>query len=340
MRRISLAAIAALSILIAFSACSKTDDLSTPEKVYVSILFTPEGFCNIGYNDITLKAIEALSHKYGYEYSFCVPKTIQDGMDYYEAWRQSELEENERCLFVFASKVYEEHLAAASHSSEDSCKDILIFEVEKELPYAYTFAMSYYGAAYMIGKYFLSSICIDFNVIAANPYISGLNYVVDGFTAATEELSSGNVKVTYLDDAPDGGLNDDDLAFTACKVLEYDSGNKNLYIPYAGVSNLGVYRFSQSNFRIAIGVDGTDPNLYSYILLSMNKRMDLALDDFLNLWIKGEEPPRHRLYTLSSGRVVVDRANILSDISELLDSIQDEAMIKEEEYFSKRAGNE
>ena len=340
MRRILLATINIILIAITFSACSKTEDLSAPEKVFISVVFTPEGFCNIGYNDITLKAVEALSHKYGYEYSFCVPKTIQDGMDYYEAWRQSELEENERCLFVFASKVYEEHLAAASHPSEDSRKDILIFEVEKELPYAYTFAMSYYGAAYMIGKYFLSSISIDFNVIAANPYLSGLNYVIDGFTAATEELSSGNVKVTYLDDSPGGGLDDDDLAFTACKLIEYDSGNKNLYIPYAGVSNLGVYRFSQSNLRPAIGIDGTDPNIYSYILLSMNKRMDLALDDFLNLWIKGEDPPRHRFYTLSSGRVVVDRANYLSVISELLDSIQDEAMSHEDEYFSKLAGNE
>lgn len=340
MRRILLATINIILIAITFSACSKTEDLSAPEKVFISVVFTPEGFCNIGYNDITLKAVETLSHKYGYEYSFCVPKTLEDGMEYYEAWRQAKLEENERCLFIFASNVYVEYLAAATHPSADSNKDILIFEVEHELPYAYTFSMSYYGAAYMVGKYFLSSVDVDINIIAANPYLNGLNYVIDGFTAATEELSKGSVYVSYLDDSPGGGLDDDDLAFTACKLIEYTSDNDAIYIPYAGVSSLGVYRFSQSNLRPAIGIDGTDPNIYSYILLSMNKRMDLALDDFLNLWIKGEEPPRHRFYMLSSGRVVVDRASYLTIISKQLDNIQEEAMINEEEYFSKLAGNE
>jgi hypothetical protein len=315
--------------------------LSTPEKVYVSVVFTPEGFCNMGYNDITLKAIEVLSQKYGYDYSFSVPETISDGMAYYDAWCNADIDENTRCLFIFASGVYEDLLSSASHPSPDSRKDVLIFEVEKELPYAYTFAMSYYGASYMIGSYYLSRYPIDFHVIAANLSLGGFNYVIDGFTDATIDSSSGSVNLSYLSEDPDGGLDEDDLAFLAC-YLAYmaNSENNNIFIPYAGLSNLGVYRFSESNHQVVVGVDCIDPNLFSQTLLCMNKRMDLALDDFFKLWIKGEKPSRQTLYTLESGRVEVARAKVLDPYSKELDKQLEEAIAKEKEYFSRREVNE
>ena len=107
----------------------------------------------------------------------------------------------------------------------------------------------------------------------------------------------------------------------------------NIFIPYAGLSNLGVYRFSQYNHQIAVGVDCIDPNSFSHIHLSMNKKMDLALDDFLQLWIKGDEIPRHTFYTLESGRVTVDRHSILDADSEILDQLFEQAIAKEKEYY-------
>ena len=340
MHKVFFETIKILLILTIFSACSKNEDLSAPEKVYISVVFTPEGFCNMGYNDITLKAIETCSHKYDYEYSFCVPETIEDGMAYYEAWCDAEIEDNTRCLFIFSSKIYEKHLAEASHPSADSGKEILIFEVEKELPYAYTFALSYYGAAYMIGLACNNDYPVNFQIIAGNPYLSGLNYVIDGFSAAVEDMSKGSVKISYLDESPDGGLDDDDSAFSLCKMIDYlETDAYNLFIPYAGLSNLGVYRFSQSNYHAVVGVDCIDPDLYSYAFLCMNKRIDLALDDFLNSWISGGSPQKCSFYTLESGKVVVDKASMLDGL-EMFDKLYEDAIIKEKEYFSKRAVNE
>ena len=341
MHRGLVATIKILLILITFSACSKTENLSTPEKVYVSVVFTPEGFCNMGYNDISLKAIESLSNKYGFDYSFSVPETLEDGLDYYNAWCNAEIDENTRCLFIFTSGVYESYLADAPRPSADSRKDVLIFEVEKGLPYAYTFSMSYYGAAYMIGSYYLSRFPIDFQIVAANPHLSGLNYVVDGFTAATEDLSLGTVNLSYISEQPGGGLDDDDLAFATCKLAHYfNSENNNIFIPYAGLSDLGVYRFAESNHQVAVGIDCIDPDSFTQTLLCMNKRLDLALDDFLSLWTKGETPPRYRFYTLESGKVVVDRSFALSPYSKQLDEQLEQAIAKENEYFSRREVNE
>ena len=226
----------------------------------------------MGYNDITLKAVETYSHKYGYEYSFCVPESIEEGMDYYKNWCEATLNDDiARSLFVFASSLYDEPLAKAPHPAADSRKDILIFELEKELPYAYTFGMTYYGASYMIGCYYLKQLPVDFQIIAANPYLGGLDDVVNAFTAATEDISRGTVNFSYIDESPSGGLDDPDGIYSACMVTYYMNQDKaNIFIPYAGLSNLGVYRFSQYNHQIAVGVDCIDPNSFSHIHLSMN----------------------------------------------------------------------
>ena len=338
MHKVLSLALRLILTLTFFSACSNPDDLGAPDKIYINVLFTPESFCQIGYNDITLKAIETYSHKYGYEYSFCVPESMEEGMEYYRDWCEShENDERSRSLFVFASSLYEESLSKAPHPKADTRKDILIFEVEKELPYAYTFDMTYYGASYMIGCYYLKLFSADFQIIAANPYLEGLNEVVTAFTAATEDVSKGTVNLRYINESPNGGLDDDDGAFLVSKAAYYLNQDKsNVFIPYAGLSNLGVYRFSQSNHQLTVGVDCIEPNSFSHTYLCMNKKIDLALDDFLQLWVKGREIPRHTFYTLESGKVVVDRATILDSDSEIFDQLFEQAIAKEKEYFKNR----
>ena len=343
MRKALFATIHIILTITIFSACSNNEDLSAPHKVYnIHVLFTPEGFCNMGYNDNTLKAIETLSSKHGYRYSFCVPETIEDGMEYYMNWYNEEPDDNvERTLFIFASNIYEAPLANAPHPTKNSHKDILLFEVEKEVPYAYTFDMSYYGASYMIGYYYLKQMDVCFQVIAANQYIEGLEEIYGGFTTATKDMSCGSVELNYISDTPDGGLDNDNLAFAECRMVFYENMDKNnIFVPYASFSNLGVYRFSQSNYQIAVGVDCINPNLYSYTYLCMNKKIDLALDDFLEPWINGDEIPRHILYTLESGKVVVDRAATLDSESELLDEIKKMAIAREKEYYQKEVEDE
>ena len=334
------ATIKIILLILAFSACSKKENLSTPQKVYISVVFTPEGFSNIGYNDATLKAIETLSQKYGYSYSFSVPESIEDGMAFYNAWYNAEIDDNNRHLFIFASGIYEKYLADAPHPSPDSGKDILIFEVEKELPYAYTFSMSYYGAAYMVASYYLSRYDVDFQVIAANKYLSGLDYLTDGIRDATDDRSLGSVNLTYISDSPDDGLDDSETAFVLCKHSYMEDPDHNIYIPYAGLSNLGVYRFSESNHQVVVGIDCISPDMFTYTLLCMNKMTDLALDDFIQLWINGKTPPKYTFYDLESGRVVVDNASVLEPYKKQLDEIYRQAVAKEKEYFSKRVVNE
>ena len=336
MRRILHAALKILIILV-FAACSK-DDRSTPEKIDVYVLFSPEGFCNSGYNDITLKSIEKSSQKYGFEYSFYVPETIEMGMEFYNSWLNGYPSGDGRTLFIFASAMYEEHLAQAQHPEPGTGKDILLFETESSLPYAYTFAMSYYGASYFIASYHLGLEWCDFKILAANPYTNGLGYMTDGIISAIEDNPSGDVECYYLGEQPHEGFDEQEEAFITCKFLSVnDTLQNNLYIPYAGLSNMGVYRFSETNTRTAIGMDSIDPNFYTSIHMSMNKRIDLAIDDFLVLWIKGEEVPRNRFYTLESGRVEVMKRTFLEEyFKDSMNNLYNQAISKEKEYFKSR----
>ena len=64
----------------------------------------------------------------------------------------------------------------------------------------------------------------------------------------------------------------------------------------------------------------------------MNKRFDLALDDFFSLWIQGQEVPRHRLYTLETGRAEILKSSYLTDLVDIKE-LEQKAIIKEREYF-------
>lgn len=332
MRRFFRVALNILSVFMILTACSK-DDRSTSDKIDVHVLFSPEGFCNMSYSDIILKSIEKSSQKYGFGYSFYVPDNVEKGMGIYNSWLEKETENNCRSIFIFASAVYGEPLAQAQHPTPDTEKEILLFETEEELPYAYTFAISYYGASYFISSYFLKIKNFDFKIIAANPYTSGLNYVYDGFYDAINDNSSGTVEVYTIGSNADEGFDNQIEAYIGCKILsQEDEDRLNIYIPYAGVSNMGVYRFSEANNYPSIGVDAIDPNYYTFILMSMNKRVDLALDDFFSLWTKGEEVPRHRLYTLESGRAEVIKSSYISDYDNL-EELELKAISKENEYF-------
>ena len=68
----------------------------------------------------------------------------------------------------------------------------------------------------------------------------------------------------------------------------------------------------------------------------MNKRLDLALDDFFQLWVNGDDIPRHTLYTLESGRITVNRKTSIDSDSEELDKLFEKAVTKEKEYYKKQ----
>lgn len=321
-------------ILFIFCACSKNSD--TMQKLEIRVLFSPEGFCGNAYNDIILRAMETNAQKHGFEYSFYVPVSVEAGMEDYNEWYSSPLDEGvSRALYVFASNIYEEPVAKAQHPDIGSGKELLIFEVEKELSYAHTFAFSYYGSTYFIANYYHDFVVPHFFVIAANPYTPGLNYILDALNDSVEDAGAGSVEIGYISQVPGEGFGEQDWAYFMC--MSHDVNNLNrmcLYIPYAGLSNLGVYRYARLHYRNCVGVDVVSSDLSVFISTSMMKRMDLALDDFFSAWCKGKKP-EYKFYTLESQKVKIAFFTSLIPVDEDYDRFLNSAIKKENEYLQR-----
>lgn len=328
------------------AGCSSKDE-QPAMYVDVHLLFSHDGFCNVGYNDMILNGIEKISRQYGFNYSFYVPDSIESGMENYREWRRKPLEDDcEKSLFIFTSNIYEELLSQEEHPDPQTGKEILIFETENEVPYAYSFGMSYYGATYMASRtyehlYDVIASGFDYNIIAANPYIYGLDHITDGLQACIEENATGtsSIQTTYLSYVKGGGLDDQNVAYMNCVALNsLESENHKMYVPLAGMSNLGVYRHIIQNLTPGMGVDFENKLESAYLAISMYKRFDLAFSDFFELWLKGEEVPRRRFYTMESGRI--DMGFIYKEKYPYpdLDSLWNIAVEKEQQYF-KSKGN-
>lgn len=300
------------------------------------MLFAPEGFCGNAYNDIILRAMETNAQKHGFEYSFYVPVSVEAGMEDYKEWINTSLDDGiSRALYIFASNIYNEPLATAQHPDRGSGKDLLIFEVEEELSYAHTFAFSYYGSTYFIANYYQSYVSPEFLIVAANPYAPGLNYIQDALNDSVEDRGFGGVNTVYVSQNPGEGFDEQDWAYLICLSHDVqDSEQLIIYIPYAGISNLGVYRYARLHSRNCVGVDVVSSDLSVFISTSMIKRMDLALDDFFSAWCKGKNP-EYKFYTLDSQKVKLAFYLGLEPSAEEYNTMFDLAVKKEKEYFQR-----
>lgn len=329
--------ILAIVVLAVLAGCShKEMQPVQPHVVDVHVLFSYDGFCNISYNDLVLQGIERCSKKYGFSYSFYVPESIEDGMSDYRKWCSNPMEEGtEKALYIFASNIYEDALAQEEHPDPSTGKEILIFETDKELPYAYSFGMSYYGTSYLTSRKNMNPYWgMDFYIIAANPYMYGLQQIVDAINAAIEEQGAGTTTIKYLHDEKGQGLTLQKWAIALCYTLyKEENGLSTIFVPVGGMSNLGVYRFVSNHMSICWGVDLSDLSFATYIACAMHKRMDLALYEFFDRWLAGEEVPRNRFYTMESGKVTVTYDEDSFENKEILDSMIAVAIEKEKEYY-------
>lgn len=334
------------------TGCSSKKEEQPVKYNEVRVLFSYDGFCGVGYNDIILKAIDQCANTYGFEYSFFVPENLESGMEDYRTWLNAKKGDNVgKSLYIFASNIYEDLLEKESHPDPQSGKEILLFESEKELPYAYTFTMSYYGASYCIARYYQTSIhqSCCFAIIAANEHMDGLTDVENGYRDAIEDFKAENpgleetstIVKYYLGNAPGEGFNRQDSAFGLCMMIDQEIPDEEkefmlVYVPFAGASNLGVYRYANIHWEYVVGVDINGESTSYMVTLSMIKRMDLALQDFFEPWMANKEIPRNVYYTLESGRIEVLHSTLSMIWEEERHELLKTGIEREKEYLKEK----
>lgn len=289
------------SFLILLAGCGKEELGSDLSHARVEVVFSPGGVGDQGYNDKILRGLQRAAIQYGFTLAIHIPEAKEQGVSIYEDWLADTLSIGcERSLFVFAGSEYE-YLLEELSLPEDSRKDVLMFETDRQREGIYTFSVGCYAASYLAGA---TSVMDNYGmeqkalVIAANPHDPQVKRAVDGYRDGYLAAGGDGCDVHYLSEAPDGGYRMPDEAYRYC--MEH-SGNYLYYFSAAGASNKGVYRFSREKMELAVGMDD-DMSLFSFLInISVVKHMDRAVVDVLGALLRNRHIPYHQKFTYSSG---------------------------------------
>ena len=286
--------------LLLFIGCRK-EEIGIIHNYRVEVVLSPGGVGDQGYNDKILRGFQEAAVDYGFTLAVHIPDKKEQGIQIYEDWLTTPLDEAcERALFVFSGSEYE-YLLAELTLSDDSRRDVLMFETEREAEGIYTLNVGCYAASYLAG-----ATCVLDNggeeqkalIIAANPHDRQVKRAVDGYRDGYLAAGGTGCDVHYLSEAPDGGYRMSDEAYRYCMA---NDGDYMYYFAAAGASNKGLYRFSRESYNLAVGMDDDMGFFSSMITMSVVKHMDRIVIDVLGDLLANREILYHQKFTYSSG---------------------------------------
>lgn len=289
-----------LLILFFCVACSDddTEEILSTSQYDVDILFSPAGLGDSGYNDIILYGIQQSCKEHGFNLIMHRPKTIERGWQLYEEWKEEQSDSHKQ-LFIFASNHYEPLLRQSTRDFGDN-KTVLLFEADSDIENVATFRLEMYGAAYYIGR-LVAHTSSSAALLLANPQDQNIKRCADGFKEGyLEENKDLDFSIYYLADKLNEGYDIPDSAYRKAYSL-YE--NYSFVYSLAGRSNQGVLQYTREYpyGAYTAGVDG-DMSAYStQVVASLIKRLDLAIEDYVDRWIAGEKIEGYSLYGLDSG---------------------------------------
>ena len=297
--RISYIFIIISFFLLLLAGCGKEETGFSNARV--EVVLSPGGVGDQGYNDKILRGFQEASVKYGFTLALHIPDEKEQGIEIYDDWLNTPLDDDcERSLFVLSGSEYE-YLLDGLTLPDDIRKDVLMFETEREVDGIYTFFVGCYAASYLSG----ATCVLDTEgeeqkalVLAANPHDRHVRRAVDGYRAGYLAAGGDGCDVHYLSEEPDGGYRMQDEAYRFC--LEND-GNYMYYFSAAGASNKGLYRFSREHSNMAVGMDDDMGSFSSMITMSVVKHMDKVVIDVLGDLLNNKVIPYHQKFTWSSG---------------------------------------
>ena len=297
--RISYIFIIISFFLLLLAGCGKEETGFSNARV--EVVLSPGGVGDQGYNDKILRGFQEASVKYGFTLTLHIPDEKEQGIEIYDDWLNTPLDDDcERSLFVFSGSEYE-YLLDGLTLPDNIRKDVLMFETELEVDGIYTFFVGCYAASYLSG----ATCVLDTEgeeqkalVLAANPHDRLVRRAVDGYRAGYLAAGGDGCDVHYLSEELDGGYWMQDEAYRFC--LEND-GNYMYYFSAARASNKGLYRFSREHSNMAVGMDDDMGSFSSMITMSVVKHMDKVVIDVLGDLLNNRAIPYHQKFTWSSG---------------------------------------
>lgn len=352
-----------LCCVLALSACSSDDDGTGRDErparlATVTLMTTPNGLGDNGYNDAAAEGVFAFAGETGTRLRLLLPKDETEAEQMYRQWLTDNAAQDSAVL-ILGSSVYEDMARRTSEKEREKLKDlqerggrVLLFESDAEIDGVSSVIISRYGVSWLAGA---MSQGFDALVLTATPGITLLEESVAGFQEARAvyggefEDRPCRTTVHYLAEGASGFAMPDSayryITRRADKVLNYDE----MIFPLLGGSEAGVLRYLNDNeftTALMVGMDVDQTGLSSRIPFSVVIRIGDVLKQYLADWLAGREWPAHQRLGMKDGAADIvitprfmqhltiwdDRYGDPDTFQRLYEKYKDEAIRKEEAY--------
>ena len=356
MRRSILYTIGVFIGALMLSACGNDDDVvdldsDNVRRATVTLLTTPNGLGDNGYNDDAAEGFFAFGQQTGTKLRLLLPNSLEEAEVMYRQWLEQNATQDSAVL-ILGSSAYDD-LARRNHATlSGQGSRVLLFESNAPIDGISTVMIGRYGVSWLAGA---MSKNFDALILAAAPGFPSLEESIAGFQNARElyagEYYESPCKTTlhYLADGEEGFAIPDSayhfLARRADDAFFYDE----MIFPLLGGSEAGLLRFlNDDEFMMAlmIGMDVDQTGQSSRIPFSVVIRIGDVLKQYLNDWLTGREWPAYQRFGLKDGAADIVMTSHFTEYLEIADQryddpdiflsrykeFKDEAIRKEEEY--------
>lgn len=353
MRNLNTIIFLAMFIISCSNGEGKLQLQDAERKATVTLLVSPNGLGDNGYNDDAAAGVFGFARQTGTKMRLLLPDDQTEAQYMYRQWL-TDNEHTDSAVLILGSSAYEQMARDESASDKDRLKSlqkrggrVLLFESNALIDGISTVMVSHYGVSWLAGA---MSKGFDALILAAATGVPALEESIAGFRdARTKYDNSCKTTLHYLSDSEEGFAMPDSayhyIARRADESLTYDE----MIFPLLGGSESGVMRYlNDDKFTMAlmVGMDVDQTGQSTRIPFSVVIRIGDVIRQYLNEWQNGHEWPRHQRLGISDGAADIvitpdfnrylnswdDRYADPDTFLKLYRQYKDEAIKKEAEY--------
>lgn len=327
-------------LLMAASSCGK-EVLPQEGKLCVRVIYPVSGFGDGGYVDGIYRGVCISGRTFpGLIVENYCPESIRHAEGAIEDWLYPSEDDRQfsRRLLILADGSHTDILRSHPEWKIPKNGTILLLDSTDPLPSHWknvcTRMVCGYGASYLAG--IVASACgfSSSAVVCANPVHSAVHELckgfIDGFRSDGGELDDEDVY--YLASDAFEGFDKADQLFRLANEL--DKKYKFVF-PVCGGSSQGLYRYTRE-FPDSFSTCGIDSDMQAYsdhVIFSIEKRMDLMVEDAINEWVTESKLGQNVVLGLSSGYIRVEFSDWFKKSDSIIESAYSRGLDAEKEYL-------
>lgn len=277
------------------TACSTADDdvadRGAGRQAVVTLMVTPNGLGDNGYNDDAYRGIYAFAKATGAKLSLLTPASDNEARQLYSQWLTANALQDS-AVMVLASSAYEEIARQTPVTLQGQGSRVLLFESNATIEGVTTVRISRRGASYLCG-----AMSADFPalVYAATKGVNTVDEAAEAFREGYDKYANDHkhIHTLYLAEG-EKAFAMADSAYHYLYNYYYNRDISDIIFPLLGGSGIGAIRMlNDLNLPVGmiIGMDVDQSLLCTRIPFSMIVRIGEVLRQLLSRWNNGQPWP-------------------------------------------------